>query len=249
MRRLLLAFVFACGATESVPATNEDAGADANADVDASSSATGDAGDASAADGPRVCKPRTCPEQGIECGAAGDGCGGSIDCGNCKSGKRCGAPGVSSKCVDPLILVECTAKTCEELAIECGPANNGCNGTISSCGDCEAGTQCGAGLTRWKCVAPSSACTPLTCAELGIECGPPTPNGCGGFTASCGECADNFACKYGKCVRACTPWTCEELEVNCGWIADGCGKAIDCGVCPAGFACGVGGKPNVCAPL
>src|SRR5262245_44948325 len=34
--------------------------------------------------GPGDCKPRTCAEQGIECGASGDGCGGIIaDCGKC----------------------------------------------------------------------------------------------------------------------------------------------------------------------
>ena len=45
--------------------------------------------------GVQNCKPLTCEQQGIECGPAGDGCGGLIpDCGKCGSGLRCdGLPG------------------------------------------------------------------------------------------------------------------------------------------------------------
>src|SRR5689334_13262399 len=40
-----------------------------------------------------LCKPRTCADQNIECGPAGDGCGGIIqDCGKCAPGLRCGGP-------------------------------------------------------------------------------------------------------------------------------------------------------------
>src|SRR4051794_8379746 len=39
------------------------------------------------------CKPLTCADQGIECGPAGNGCGGIIpDCGTCGPGLRCGGP-------------------------------------------------------------------------------------------------------------------------------------------------------------
>src|SRR5688500_5236808 len=41
--------------------------------------------------GSGVCKPRTCAEQGVECGPAGDGCSGVIaSCGTCAPGLRCG---------------------------------------------------------------------------------------------------------------------------------------------------------------
>src|SRR5688500_12093351 len=46
------------------------------------------------------CKPKTCSDLGIECGPAGDGCGGVIaNCGDCAAGLRCGGPGAPSKCV------------------------------------------------------------------------------------------------------------------------------------------------------
>jgi len=35
------------------------------------------------------CNPRTCEAQGVECGAASNGCGGLIDCGGCAPGYQC----------------------------------------------------------------------------------------------------------------------------------------------------------------
>jgi hypothetical protein len=42
------------------------------------------------------CIPRTCAQQGAECGPAADGCGGLLECGTCKTGS-CGDGG-PSKC-------------------------------------------------------------------------------------------------------------------------------------------------------
>ena len=35
--------------------------------------------------------------------------------------------------------------------------------------------------------------------------------------------------------------------MRCGFVADGCGNAIDCGTCAPPQTCGGGGTPNVCA--
>jgi hypothetical protein len=47
------------------------------------------------------CTPRTCSEQNIECGPAGNGCGGLLDCGECVNGLTCGGGGVPGKCGRP----------------------------------------------------------------------------------------------------------------------------------------------------
>ena len=40
------------------------------------------------------CVPLKCADLGVECGPAGDGCGGIIkSCGTCAGGMRCGGPG------------------------------------------------------------------------------------------------------------------------------------------------------------
>jgi hypothetical protein len=36
-----------------------------------------------------ACEPKTCPVLGCSCGTAGDGCGGTLACGTCVSGKVC----------------------------------------------------------------------------------------------------------------------------------------------------------------
>jgi hypothetical protein len=45
---------------------------------------------------------------------------------------------------------------------------------------------------------------------------------------------------------SCTPRTCDSVGAECGYIADGCGGAVDCGPCVAPDSCGGGGTPNVC---
>jgi len=61
-----------------------------------------------------------------------------------------------------------------------------------------------------------------------LECG---PDGCG---SSCGQCAADEECKFGKCVGGCEPdCTIFGFQKECG--ADGCGSS--CGTCPAGTYC------------
>jgi len=89
-----------------------------------------------------------------------------------------------------------------------------------------------------SCVGPPlGACTPKTCAQLGVSCGP-TGNGCDdGVVLDCGPC------------NSCTPRTCAQAGAQCGAIGDGCGATIDCGVCPDGLSCGGGGVPNQCGGI
>ena len=91
----------------------------------------------------------------------------------------------------PLAAQTCTPTTCAQLGAQCGPASNGCGGTLM-CGSCLAGQTCTAG----KC---ASACTPKTCAQQGLVCGAAS-NGCGG-TLSCGTCAKGTNCSAGQCVK------------------------------------------------
>jgi hypothetical protein len=85
-----------------------------------------------------LCTTRTCNEQGIQCGPAGDGCGGTLDCGTCQSGETCGGGG-AGKCGTSS---SCTPGTCASQGIQCGPAGDGCGNAIS-CGSCAAGQVCG----------------------------------------------------------------------------------------------------------
>jgi hypothetical protein len=104
-----------------------------------------------------------------------------------------------------------------------------------------------------SCVPPAPQnCTPLTCADQKINCGP-AGDGCG-TEIMCGTCTSPDTCGgggvYGQCGYpdggACTPRTCAELGYDCGDNGDGCGAVIHCGTCAAPQICGGGGKPSVC---
>ncbi len=92
-----------------------------------------------------ICTPRKCATAGIggtavECGPAGDGCGGVLQCGGCQAGQTCGGGG-ASKC-GVSTTTSCTSLTCAAQGIQCGPAGDGCGNEIQ-CGPCPTGEICG----------------------------------------------------------------------------------------------------------
>ena len=181
-----------------------------------------------------TCTKRTCAEQGIACGPAPDGCGGTIpNCGMCIAPSVCSTGGKCSS-------TSCTPATCSSLAVECGSWPNGCGGTVM-CPPCATGT-CGGAGTPGKCGGTS--CIPKTCTTLGVECGS-WADGCGS-TITCPPCVTPTTCGGGgvpgKCGgTGCIKKTCTELGVACGLSGDGCGGTQDCGTCD-------GGVPT-CVPL
>lgn len=191
---------------------------------------------------PPVCPKKTCAQQNIACGPAGDACGGSIDCGPCPEGQIC--QGSPAACITP----GCTKTTCADKLAECGQIADGCGGT-ASCGTCPRGTICG-GAGPNRCGA--NTCDPITCEAQGIECGP-AGDGCGGLLA-CGTCPPGQTCggggQPGKCgAPTCTKRTCAAMNAECGFVADGCGGLLDCGTCAPGRVCGGSGTANQCSEV
>ncbi len=190
-----------------------------------------------------LCTPSTCAEQGFECGAAGDGCGSGIDCGECPAGESCGlvSPGQCDS-------FNCTPTTCSALGYDCGAAGDGCGGALQ-CGSCPSGQTCGAAGPN-RCGTTTATCTPRTCAEQAIECGM-AGDGCGG-ALDCGSCLPPAVCGIGgpgQCgTPTCTPMTCAEQGIECGAAGDGCGAALNCGNCNAGMVCGLT-QPGVCGQI
>jgi hypothetical protein len=92
------------------------------------------------------CTPRTCAQQNIECGPAGDGCGNVLQCGDCTAPLTCGGGGVPGRCG----ASSCTPRTCAQLNIECGPAGDGCGGLLN-CGTCLNGGICGGDGVPGRC--------------------------------------------------------------------------------------------------
>jgi len=97
-------------------------------------------------------------------------------------------------------------------------------------------------------------CTPITCADQNISCGP-AGDGCGNEITSCGTCTPPQTCggggAAGKCGApdggTCTPQTCQSQNITCGPAGDGCGNEIaSCGTCTPPDTCGGGGIPGQC---
>jgi hypothetical protein len=95
------------------------------------------------------CTPQTCMSQNIGCGPAGDGCGGTLQCGPCTSPQTCGGGGQLGQCGYP-DAGPCMPTTCQALGIQCGPAGDGCGGLLQ-CGNCTSPQTCGGGGTSGMC--------------------------------------------------------------------------------------------------
>ena len=123
------------------------------------------------------CTPKSCREQGYECGQNGNGCGELLQCGTCPTPEICGVGGFS-KCgggwgLGPDGGPLCTPKTCADLGLDCGPAADGCGGVLQ-CGTCQAPLICGAAGTPGRC---GSACNGLCQQQVQCESGTTTVTG------------------------------------------------------------------------
>jgi hypothetical protein len=193
------------------------------------------------------CTPRDCPSQNISCGPAGNGCGGSLDCGPCPPGQQCGGNGMFGVCVPiPTDGGMCKPKTCPDLGISCGPAGDGCGAPLD-CGMCTPPQTCGGGGVAGQC---GGGCMPQTCAQQNIMCGP-AGDGCGNLL-DCGSCPAGQTCggggSPGMC-GGCVPFTCAQLNIECGPAGDGCGALLQCGVCTPPQTCGGGGLSGKCGGI
>jgi hypothetical protein len=192
---------------------------------------------------PPSCTPKTCAQLGFNCGPAGDGCGGALDCGPCTPPDSCGGSGTPGVCGH----TSCPAESCAQQGLSCGPAGDGCGNQID-CGPCTPPDTCGGGGTPGQCGHPS--CSPESCQDQGLACGP-AGDGCGN-EIDCGPCVAPDTCGGGgvpgQCGHnaSCAPYTCHELGLNCGPAADGCGGLLQCGNCVPPDTCGGGGTPGQC---
>jgi hypothetical protein len=211
--------------------------------------------------GGTTCAPQTCAQQNLECGPATDGCGNPINCGMCMPPATCGGGGVNGRCGvnnNPDAGPVCMPRTCASEGLMCGQTGDGCGNTLS-CGTCTPPATCGGGGQAGMCgvsgggLDASPACTPKTCTQLGLMCGP-AGDGCGNVI-NCGNCPMGQACGAGgvpgMCGASnCMPTTCMSQGLMCGPTGDGCGNLLDCGTCPMGQVCGGGGVNGQCgAPM
>jgi hypothetical protein len=214
---------------------------DANASPDTGESQDATS-DTSPLPGPDGCTALTCSEAGAQCGFIEDGCGQTIDCGDCPFG-TCDR---NNQC-------RCSPETngtfCDRLAAECGEltaADNCGNERTVDCGACEGVFQCGDGGTPNRCGCTPGTCDEGMCGQLADGCG--NVINCGTCTTPGENCGGGNAgpnrCGAGECI----PATCSSLGAQCGVVGDGCGNTVDCGSCTGiGQSC-TGSNQCVCKP-
>ncbi len=97
------------------------------------------------------------------CGTIGDGCGGTLTCGDCPGGATCGGGGVPGVCPAP----NCTPITCTPMGggQYCGRIGNGCGGVLECPTTCPGGMACGTGAQAGVCpgVPGNGGCTGIQC--------------------------------------------------------------------------------------
>jgi len=217
---------------------------------------------------PQTCTPKSCTQQGLQCGLAADGCGQTLNCGGCDAG-TCGGGGVQGQCGTPKIIpLEYTFNTPTDAGTNaCGRVlfsdfhviNNSNASAFTWPAQCGAASPMNAQEKVFEymlfdlssCIAPDvpppQTCTPKSCTQQGLQCGL-AADGCG-QTLNCGGC-DAGTCGgggvQGQCGTSCATRNCAQLGANCGTQGDGCGGTINCGSCDGGQSCGGGGTPNVC---
>ena len=231
-------------ATQTPDATVPDAGQDwATQDAPLGTDVAGGRDSAAGAD---ACVPLTCrdPKCDPYCGTIGDGCGGTLACGDdCPPGWTC-EEGICRPA--PAI---CMGISCSTASYSyCGRIGDGC-GRALDCGSClTPGWQC----VDFLCVGSRDACMPIpSCDSWSAEryCGL-IGDGCGDVL-ECGDCPAGWTCVNSICAD--TSGGCRKVSCSppggghyCGVIGDGCGSLQDCGgTCPDGGTCGQT-RANVC---
>ncbi|MFZ5470121.1 MAG: hypothetical protein ACOZIN_11855 [Myxococcota bacterium] len=97
------------------------------------------------------CPKTTCATAGAQCGTLPDGCGGTLDCGGCATGKC-----VANACVPSCAKVSCGAgQRCEEATGAC--VANACSAAGAVCGSL-GGVLCGTCPTSSTCSQTQKAC-------------------------------------------------------------------------------------------
>ncbi len=228
----VLLVVGGCSSSGSVGVNQNDAGSDIAPDAPVFFTLP-DGGGGPAVD-TGVCHPlSSCTVGGWQyCGLIGDGCTGSLSCGDCPAGLSCnGGVCTTGTAYDAGPVTSCIVPG----GTYCGDIGNGVGGKLS-CGDCPTGWTCQSGLCTGGATCVPRDCgsgANKYCGTIGDDCG---------HAEDCGTCAADQVCKNNQCIPAtgCVLTTCNPTggQYCGGELGDGCGGAITCSACTTpGWTC------------
>ncbi len=180
--------------------------------------------------GQTTCTPAKCGQDA--CGSIPDGCGGTLECGNCSDGNVC-------------LQNTCAAPTCTDGVKDGSETDVDCGG--SQCPACAATKGCAKPSDCASGVCQDGVCQAPTCTD-GVKNGDETGVDCGG---SCPKaCPDGQGCqKNSDCTSGvCTSGICQAPTCTDG-VKNGAETDVDCGgsACPPCAATKACAKPSDCA--
>jgi hypothetical protein len=107
------------------------------------------------------------------CGKIGDGCGGTLDCGECSPPLSCGAGGIPGVCGGRDDV--CSPLNCARATVRyCGVIGDGCGGRLD-CGECPDGGVCGLTLANMCGADPVPIAIPPPAPIPPLPPAPPVP--------------------------------------------------------------------------
>ena len=221
-----------------------------------------------------TCVPKTCAQQGFNCGPNGDTLRRPRStAGPAPRARSAGTAGFSA-CGNPLVAQDggavCIPKTCADWGYNCGPAGDGC-GNMLDCGPttcpgtefCGGGGpgKCGGDTTKTAGRRPGVHPADLREPRLRLRLGGRRlrrhdrplrhrhvhrPRSSAAAAARTSAAATTATRADGGSTVMCAPKTCADLGYNCGTSGDGCGGSTgSCGTCSSPQFCGGGGAQRV----
>lgn len=209
------------------------------------------------------CTPSTCQVLGKECGNWGDGCGGTLHCGECGDGDLCSSAGVcKGECTGGLFdVTSVNINSSGDAASSAGgqsvPVKVGWKmGNGPECPDCNRQLVVGVGNGAGFCAELGNmpACPAY---NTGTKSGSlAVPSAAGGYAVyalaaakgSCTEALNVYPGSFDKVSigsihvpSGCTPKSCSFLGKQCGWWDDDCNFMLHCGQCTPGTLCAFDG--------
>jgi hypothetical protein len=120
------------------------------------------------------CRASTCLALAATyCGKVGDGCGGTLDCGECSPPFNCGIRGIPGVC--GARDDACSPLTCARATVRyCGVIGDGCGGKLD-CGECPDGGVCGETLAHMCGADPVPIAIPPPAPIPPLPPAPPVP--------------------------------------------------------------------------
>ncbi|MBI2395060.1 MAG: hypothetical protein HYV09_36155 [Deltaproteobacteria bacterium] len=187
------------------------------------------------------CTPITACPTGKVCGSYPNGCGGTITCGTCSSGKTCNG---ANACVcapnaylcSGATLLRCAVDGSDYASVATCPSASLCDASLGRCTECTPSSYYCVGADRYSCSSVGIGSKVATCINAALCAS--------GSGASCGTpvCATDEKTCSGSTARTCN-------ATRTGWVDEACAIGCAAGSCIKVSTLADGSGQHMCVAL